>query len=195
MSTLLRVGSRCAGYQILYLIGAGEQAEVYAATGPDDEDRALKLVLTDEGLAAKVHARIAQEGVALTQIVHSAIVRFYEAGVWEDRVWLSLELVEGDTLRQLLAKGPVPIETLIDWMQQACDGIAEAHRVGVIHRGLTPEDILITEDGKVKVIDFGLAKLRGHGVKTTAEQRIGNAMYMAPEQMRQKADAAPGMDV
>ena len=196
MTTLLQPGERCADYEILHHLATGDHAEVYAVVGPVGEPRALKLVATDEGLTATVYARLAQEGEALTLIVHPGVVRFYAAGIWQDRVWLTLELVLGDTLRECLeaAPGRVPLDLVLYWMQQACDGIAEAHRVGVVHRDLTPDNILVSAEDVVKVVDFGLAKLRGHGVKTSHEQAIGSAWYMAPEQAR-GAPAHPSMDV
>ncbi len=196
MTTLLKPGDRCADHEILHHLATGDHAEVYAAVGPSGEPRALKLVATDENLGAKVHARLAQEGEALTLIVHPGVVRFHAAGVWEGRVWISLELVLADTLRERLraARGRVPLDLALYWMAQACDGLAEAHRVGVIHRDVTPDNILVSSDDTVKVVDFGLAKLQGLGVKTTKDHAIGSAMYMAPEQIR-GAPAHPAMDV
>ena len=196
MTTIFQPGDRCGDHEILHHLATGDHAEVYAAVGPNGEPRAIKLVATDAHLTAKVHARLAQEGVALTLIVHPGVVRFHGAGIWEDRVWLSLELVLGDTLRERLraAGGRVPLDVALYWMAQACDGLAEGHRVGVVHRNLTPDNVIVGPDDTVKVVDFGLAKLLGHGFKTTKDQAIGSEMYMSPEQTL-AAPGAPAMDV
>jgi len=114
---------------------------------------------------------------------------------WPTATPLLLELVEGVTLADRLSSRThrAPIEDVLSWLQQACEGLAEAHRMSIVHRDVTPANILVTSAGSVKVIDFGAAKLRW-GVKTTSEQRLGAAMYMAPEATRGAA-AHPTMDV
>jgi serine/threonine-protein kinase len=196
MTTLLQPGETWADHEILHHLATGDRAEVYAAIGPTGEPRALKIIATEENLTAKVHARLAQEGVALTMIVHPGVVRFHAVGLHQGRVWISLALIEGDTLRARLdaAGGRLPLDVVLYWIQQACDGLAEAHRVGVTHRDVTPENILVSPDDTVKVVDFGLANLAGGGVKTTTEQAVGSARYMAPEQVK-SAPAHAGMDV
>lgn len=195
MSTLLNPGDRWAGHEILRHVGTGRSAEVYAARAPSGELRALKIMTVKAALAAKLAARFAQEGEALASIVHPNVVRFHDAGAWGDHLWLSLELVEGETLGQKLRAGRrLPLGDVLSWMMQACAGLAEAHAVGVIHRALTPDELVITPCGTVKVIDFGLAKLCEWGVDTTHEERLGSARYMAPEQT-QGAPASAAMDV
>jgi serine/threonine-protein kinase len=132
--------------------------------------------------------------VAITMIVHPSVVRLYDAGACGSQVWLSLEMVEGETLAQKLRAGRPPLADILHWIQQACDGLAEAHRVGVVHRSLTPDNILVMPGGAVKVIDFGMAKLRSWGVATTRDLQVGAALYAPPEQTR-GADAHASMDV
>jgi eukaryotic-like serine/threonine-protein kinase len=99
------------------------------------------------------------------------VVRFFGSGLYEDRVYLVLEFVEGKSLLQRMDRlnGLVPLEEIVRWIRDACAGVAEAHRQGVIHRDLKPSNLLITDGDAVKVIDFGVAKLRGYGVRTTSE--------------------------
>ncbi len=195
MSTRLQPGDCCAGHEIVQHLSTGGSAEVYAARLPSGELRALKIMAVERAAAPSLPARFAQEGEALALIVHPSVVRFYDAGVWEDRVWLSLELAPGETLgRRLRARGRPPLDDLLPWIQQACEGLAEAHRVGVFHRDLTPENLLVMPGGAVKVIGFGMAKLRAWGVATTREQQIGSAKYRPPEQVR-GAPAQASMDV
>jgi serine/threonine-protein kinase len=114
----------------------------------------------------------------------------------DERVYLILELVSGRNLREALKEhgGRPPADTVLRWMRQAAEGVAEAHRIGVIHRDLKPENLLVTPADVLKVIDFGIAKLTGWGVKTSHEQRVGTALYMSPEQIQNKAPDAR-MDV
>jgi serine/threonine-protein kinase len=103
-------------------------------------------------------------------------------------VYLVLELVHGQNLREVLAAhgGRPPVATVVRWIRQAAEGVAEAHRLGVVHRDLKPENLLVTSEDVIKVIDFGIAKLHGWGVKTSHEQKVGTAMYMSPEHIQGK---------
>lgn len=195
--TLLQPGDRCGDHQILRHLGTGGRAEVYAALGPTREPRALKLFAATGDRAAKAQARLAQEAEALSMIVHPNVVRFYDAGVWQGRVCISLELIEGETLRHKLEAGErrPPLVEVLRWIYQACCGLAAAHALNVVHRALAPDQILVTPSGVVKVIGFGLAKFNELGVKTTSlEQQVGTAKYMAPE-VAQCAPADPTMDI
>lgn len=181
---VFRVGERFAGYEIVGLLGAGGFAEVYEVIAPDGERRALKTLATDVGSAPKLRARLGQEGAVLSMIEHPNVVRLYEAGFHGDRMFLVLELVRGRTLRDALLAMVDPAE-LLGWILEACEGVIAAHEVGVLHRDLKPENMLIGVDGHLKVIDFGIAKLSHLGLKTTADQKMGTALYMAPEVLRQ----------
>lgn len=193
MSTpLLNPGDPCGGHEIVRCIGTGRTSEVYAARAPGGELRAFK-IMSAPGIGTR-QARFAQEGEALAMMVSAHVLRVYDVGLWGDRIWLSLELFEGETLAQRLHAGPVPLDELLHLIDQVCDGLAEAHRLGIVHRDLTPENILVGPGGMVKVFDFGMAKLQAFGVVTTLEQQIGSARYMAPERARSEP-ADPGMDV
>ncbi len=196
MSThLFQPGDLCAGHQILHHLGTGGAAQVYAARLPGGELRAFKIMTLESALAPSLPGRFAQEAEALALIIHPCVLQFHDSGALGDRVWISVELVQGETLGQRLrvCKRP-PLNELLHWIQQACDGLAEAHRVGVVHRDLTPDNLLVMPGGAVKVIDFGMAKLRSFGVVTTREQEIGSARYRAPEQLR-GARAHARMDI
>jgi serine/threonine-protein kinase len=194
----LQPGHRCGEYEIGSFLAAGDQAEIYSALSPAEELCAIKFLPTDAGLADKVLERFLQQGVALTHISHPGVVGYRGAGVVADGVWIALELVAGETLRTHFdrerQRGGVELVKLLDWVQQACDGMAESNRKGVVHRNLAPEHILIV-DGKVaKVIGFGSAKLGGLGLVTTQAQQIGTAWYGAAEQ-HGGAPAHESMDV
>jgi serine/threonine-protein kinase len=199
MPTPLSPGALFAGHRILRHLGASPTADVYEVLTSDGAHRALKICAVADPassvIPSKPNARTLQEGEALTLIVHPNVVRLHAAGRDEDRVWLLLELVEGVTLADKLSSTSPrpPLEDILSWIQQAAEGLAEAHRANVVHRDVAPSNILVTPGGAVKVIDFGVAKLKW-GVQTTAEQRLGTAMYMSPEAAR-GAEASARMDV
>ena len=190
-------GSIAAGCEVVALLGEGAQAQVYEVIDSRGIRRALKWIKTgDVQLAAKVRERFAQEGEVLGSIEHPNVVRLHDAGVDGDSVWLLLELVRGENLTRALAnQRDVPrLEAVVRWVHLACEGVAAAHAVGVVHRDLKPENILVAPLDVVKVIDFGIAKIHGWGVKTTGQGMLGSCLYMAPEQIHNQP-ADPRMDV
>ncbi len=201
MSTL-KPGDRCGGNLVVRLIGEGGQSSVYEVITPEGDRRAQKVLAADAALSSTYAARFGQEAEALATIVHLNILRFHGTGIDAGRVWLLVELVEGESLydrldlhrerthaRILVSCQPPPrrppsLEDLLRWLIQACEGVAAAHDAGVVHRDLKPENLLITPDGVVKVIDFGFAKLATLGVRTTAGKLVGTPHYAPPEQLR-----------
>jgi serine/threonine-protein kinase len=183
---ILKPGSTWAGCEIVRLVGSGGFAEVYEVRDRSGSRRALKILNAESDVASMLHVRLAQEGEALALVEHVNVLRFYDSGIQDDRVWLLLEFVEGKSLRELedACGGRLPLESVLRWTRQACEGLAAAHAQGVIHRDVKPENILVTSADVVKVIDFGLAKLPAPGVKTTQHRVMGTAFYMAPEQLR-----------
>jgi len=190
-------GTIAAGCEVVGLLGEGAQAQVYEVIDSRGIRRALKWIKTgDVQLAAKVRERFAQEGEVLGSIEHPNVVRLHDAGVDGDSVWLLLELVRGENLtRALASQRDVPrLEAVVRWVHLACEGVAAAHAVGVVHRDLKPENILVAPLDVVKVIDFGVAKIHGWGVKTTGQGMLGTCLYMSPEQIHNQP-ADPHMDV
>jgi serine/threonine-protein kinase len=193
-ANVFRPGDMCGDNRVVRLLGAGGFAQVYEVVDAKGARRALKTLDTDADARPKLRARLAQEGAVLAMIEHPNVVRLFEAGFHDDRMFLLLELVHGRSLREALRDGPVDAEIVTRWILEAAEGLAEAHAAGVVHRDLKPENILVTADGAAKVIDFGIAKLSSFGVKTTSEQKVGTAMYMSPEHFQGKPPD-PRMDV
>jgi serine/threonine-protein kinase len=179
MSTLLNPGDRCGGHEIIRHLATGGTAEVYLARAPGGDLRAFKIMPAPG--AAKKQARFAQEAEILAMIVHPNVLRVHDVGSEGDRVWLSLDLFDAETLRQKLRAGRLPLDHLLHLIHQVCAGLAEAHRMGIVHRDLTPDNILVGPAGTVRVFDFGTAKLEAFGVVTTAEQQTGATRYLPPE--------------
>jgi Tol biopolymer transport system component/predicted Ser/Thr protein kinase len=170
--------------------------EVYLARDTNlARDVAIKVLPT--ALASDVErlARFEKEARTASALNHPNIVTIYEVGRAEGASFIAMELVEGRTLRELVAAGPVPIKKLLALAAQMADGLAKAHDAGIVHRDLKPENIMVTRDGFVKILDFGLAKLVRKGFEpsrgrehptlsraTEAGTILGTVGYMSPEQ-------------
>jgi eukaryotic-like serine/threonine-protein kinase len=195
MDAVLEPGETCGGNEVIRLLGFGGFAQVYEVRDRTGARRALKILDAEADAKPKLRARLAQEGAALARLDHTNVVRLFEAGVDGERVYLLLELVEGKNLREILhAAGRLPVETAVRWIRQAAMGIGEAHRRQIIHRDLKPENLLVTPQEVIKVIDFGVSKLAGLGIRTSNDQKLGTAFYMSPEHIR-GAQPDPRMDV
>jgi serine/threonine protein kinase len=195
----LAAGMKLDVYEILSLLGAGGMGEVYRARDPVlRREVAIKILPSfDSGDMTRLH-RFEQEARAAAALNHPNILAVYQFGVFESKPYLVSELLEGNTLRQLLRRGPLPVRKMIDYGVQIANGLAAAHEKGIVHRDLKPENLFVTRDGRVKILDFGLAKLTQQPVEsdevgatitheTDSGTVMGTAGYMAPEQVRGKS--------
>ncbi len=172
------------GYEVLERLGRGGMGVVYKA-----QQRALKRfvalkMLRDGALAdGEQRARFRGEAEAVARLHHPHIVQIYEIGEHENRPYLALEFAEGGSLAKRLTHGPLPREEAVILMEQVARAVHAAHEANVIHRDLTPANILLAADGSPRISDFGLAKRLDHEVTQTASgQVLGTPSYMAPEQ-------------
>ena len=156
----LTVGTKLEAYEILSLLGAGGMGEVYRA-----RDSVLKREVAIKVLPSFVSRetdqlrRFEQEARAAAALNHPNILAVYQFGTFEGSPYLVTELLEGSTLRQELQHGPLPVRKVIDAGVQIARGLAAAHEKGIVHRDLKPENIFVTKDGRIKILDLGLAKL------------------------------------
>jgi eukaryotic-like serine/threonine-protein kinase len=193
----LSAGARLGPYEIRGLVGAGGMGEVYRAYDPRlDRLVALKVVPDDIAGDPRRRERFRREAHAIAALTHPHIVTVHSAEDLEGHLVLVMELVEGKTLAELLPSGGMPLPRLVKIAVQIADALGAAHDRGIIHRDLKPRNVMVTGDGRVKVLDFGLAKLRDaregepgsqHDTASlyelTGEGRIvGTAAYMSPEQ-------------
>ena len=196
----LAIGSRLGPYEILAPIGAGGMGEVYKARDTRlDRTVAVKVLPQHLSAAPEIRARFEREAKTISQFSHSHICALYDVGREGDAEYLVMEYLEGETLSERLAKGPLPVDQVLRYGVEIADALDKAHRQGIVHRDLKPGNVMITKSG-VKLLDFGLAKamaqpvqqsgmtalptVMGSGQNLTQEGTIlGTFQYMAPEQL------------
>ncbi len=189
----LSLGRRFGVYEILEQIGSGGMGEVYRARDTRlGREVAIKTVLLhDRHSQAEALTRFELEARSASALNHPNIVTIYELGCVEDKHFIAMELVRGETVRQLLVSGPIPLRKAVGIAAQVADALAQAHEIGVVHRDLKPENLMVSVDGAAKVLDFGLAKLLAvdHPSEADASTSIskdgavmGTLGYMSPEQ-------------
>ncbi|MGA2982065.1 MAG: serine/threonine-protein kinase, partial [Terriglobales bacterium] len=160
LSSTLSPGARFGSYEILQRLGAGGMGEVYRAKDTRlDREVAIKTLSLERCSHPEALSRFEQEARSASALNHPNIVTIYELGQENGTHYIAMELVEGDTLRGLLASGPIPFRKSVAIAAQIADGLAKAHEIGLIHRDLKPENLMVSRDGTAKVLDFGLAKL------------------------------------
>src|SRR5678815_1662690 len=156
----LVAGTTLGPYEILAPLGAGGMGEVFRARDPRlGREVAIKILPARFAADAESLKRFEREARAAAAIEHPAVVAVYDVGVAEGTTYLVTELLSGTTLRELLARGPVPPQRALEIVGSLLDGLAAAHARGIVHRDLKPENVFVTRDGRVKVLDFGLAKV------------------------------------
>ncbi|MEP6994389.1 MAG: serine/threonine-protein kinase, partial [Acidobacteriota bacterium] len=191
----LAVGSRLGSYEILAPLGAGGMGEVYRARDSRlAREVAIKVLPAATAADPDRRQRFEQEARSASALNHPNILTIYDIGEAEGTTYIAMELVEGKTLRELVAAEPLPTKKLLDLAVQIAEGLAKAHGAGIVHRDLKPENVMVSKDGFAKILDFGLAKLtepvsQGQSVLPTAIAAptepgtvLGTAGYMSPEQ-------------
>jgi len=190
----LASGTRLGPYEILSPLGAGGMGEVYRARDTKlDRDVAVKVL--PERLAADTDAlaRFEREAKAVAALSHPNILGIFDFGREKNVTYAVMELLQGETLREKLS-APVAVRKAIEWSIQIAQGLAAAHEKGIVHRDLKPENVFVGADGRIKLLDFGLAKLVPVGVAETNAPTaaigtepgvvMGTVGYMSPEQVR-----------
>lgn len=190
----LLAGTHLGRYEIVSQIGAGGMGEVYRARDLNlNRDVAVKVLLNLSTDPQRLR-RFEQEARAAGSINHPNILAVYHMGTYEGAPYLVSELLEGETLRQVIKRAPLPTRKVIDYAVQIANGLQAAHEKGIVHRDLKPENVFLTRDGRIKILDFGLAKLtqpevpeRGALTMTSVTEPgvvMGTVGYMSPEQVR-----------
>jgi Tol biopolymer transport system component/predicted Ser/Thr protein kinase len=191
----LSPGTRLGPYEILAPLGAGGMGEVYRARDTRlGREVAVKVLPGDVATDQDRVRRFEQEARSASALDHPNIITIYDIGSADLTLYIAMQFVEGKTLRELVATEPLSTKKLLDIAVQTADGLAKAHAAGIVHRDLKPENLMISKDGYVKILDFGLAKLtepvsQDASVLPTAIASptqpgtvMGTAGYMSPEQ-------------
>ncbi len=196
-SPLTLVGGR---YQILSLAGAGSMGSVYRARDTElDEIVALKFLRSDLVHAPEMLDRFRREVRLARRVAHRHVARVYDIGEHEGDKFLTMAFIEGEPLRALLLRArPLPAGRALSIARTICEGLAAAHAVGVIHRDLKPDNVMLGSDGTLAITDFGIARsaLASDGGSTaTLGSAIGTPAYMAPEQVEGASDVDERADI
>jgi tetratricopeptide (TPR) repeat protein/DNA-binding winged helix-turn-helix (wHTH) protein len=182
----LATGSRIGNYEILESLGGGAMGEVYKALDQRlGRVVALKFLPADLARDPSARRRFLHEAKAVASLDHPNVATLYEVGESEGgRMFLALAFCEGETLQQRLERGPLPLPEAVSIARQIAQGLAAAHRLHIVHRDVKPSNVVILPDGKVKLLDFGLAKMTGATSLTRMGSSPGTPAYKSPEQTR-----------
>ena len=191
---MLDPGSQIGPYEVVSLLGTGGMGEVYRARDTR-LGRVVALKVLPPAVAGDIgrRQRFEQEARAASALNHPNILSVFDTGTHEGLAYMASELVDGESLRDMLRRGPLPQSRVVEIASQAADALAAAHAAGIVHRDVKPENIMLTRDGRVKVLDFGLAKQVPAASQDSDATRLltqtvpgmvlGTAAYMSPEQV------------
>src|ERR1700716_1058928 len=193
----LASGTKLGPYEIASLLGAGGMGEVYRARDSRlKRDVAIKVLPQALSADADRLRRFEQEALATAALNHPNILAVFDIGTYESSPYVVSEMLEGETLRDRLRGGSIATRKALDYALQIAHGLAAAHEKGIVHRDLKPENLFITRDGRIKILDFGVAKLQSllendqpADAMTTVTKSgavVGTVAYMSPEQLRGK---------
>ncbi|MGJ5817590.1 protein kinase domain-containing protein [Paludibaculum fermentans] len=190
------IGSRIGDYEIISILGAGGMGKVYKVRNVLTERiEALKVLLMNAGEEQDQAERFLREIKVQARLTHRNIAGLHTALRVENQVLMVMEYVEGTTLERLLKVGPAPPQKAAELMCQVLGALAYAHAAGVIHRDLKPANIMVTTEGVVKLLDFGIAKLKQDQSLTKTGFTVGSLPYMSPEQIEGATDLDHRADI
>src|ERR1700730_19070922 len=191
----LHVGEAIGDYRVIGIIGAGGMGQVFQVEHKITKRKeAMKVLIADLAEDTQVQ-RFKREIEVQARLNHPNIAAVHNAFRLKDRMVLVLEFVEDQTLENLLKNGRPQLEIGIDYVRQTLQALDSAHHNGVIHRDVSPANLMITENGLVKLMDFGVAKSLGDLRLTDGGSMIGSLYYMSPEQVKGATDPDPRSDI
>jgi serine/threonine-protein kinase len=184
------VGEHAGHYELLAAVATGGAGVVYRARDMSDGSTvAVKILRSTEAQDADLRHRFLREGRAIQRLSHPNVVRYIDTGETSDGLpFLVTEFVEGGTLRDLLEGGPLPLAAALNAARQIAAALAATHSAGIVHRDVKPENFMVTRDGTVKMLDFGLSRIEHSRAEasraTKAGTILGSVHYLSPEQAR-----------
>ena len=187
VSSLIAPGTTVGPYVVERRLAQGGMSVLFLARDVDGSRIVLKMV--PPGIATNsARVRLMREARALAVVDHPGVVRVRNTGEHEDMPWIAMDYVNGLDLKRIIAeRGPMRPEAAIGYAIQAAEALVAAHRAGVVHRDLKPSNLLLTADGRIVLVDFGIAKrradVRDGDVLTSAREVIGTPAYLSPEQI------------
>lgn len=188
----IAIGTRLGPFELVDLIGEGGMGAVYRARDTRlQRDVAIKILPAAFATDAERLRRFEQEALAAAQLAHPNILAVHDIGTHDGSPYLVTELLDGSTLREKIDRRPMPVRRAVDYATQIARGLAAAHDRGIVHRDVKPENLFVTQEGQIKILDFGVAKLAHADVATgsaadtitmAGSGPLGTAAYMSPEQ-------------
>jgi len=176
-------------YKIEGLLGQGTMGVVFKAYDPAlERHAAIKIMNTGVNVDDELRARFFREARSAAKLSHPNIISIYELGESRKRPFIAMEYVEGEDLKAIIkSRAFIPLKEKLRWVSHICEGLDYAHGHGVIHRDIKPGNVFITKDGKLKILDFGLARLASSEM-TRSGVLLGSPYYMSPEQVKGSQD-------
>ena len=172
-------------YKILEKLGEGGMGEVYLAQDTKLRRKvALKFLPSEYTSEPELKTRFMREAQAAAALNHPNIITVHEVSEYEGKLYIAMEYVEGESLKDLIRRKKIPTKQVIDTALQICQGLSAAHESGIIHRDIKPQNILMGKDNRVRICDFGLVKLKRDLALTQVGSTLGTIAYMSPEQAR-----------
>ncbi len=172
-------------FKIIKKLGEGGMGELYLAEDNElHRTTAIKFLSSQFMSDPESKSRFKREARAAAALKHPNIITIYEMGDYEDRFYIAMEYVDGRSLNELIKQEDLSIDAVFDIAIQICEGLSKAHNTGIVHRDIKPANIMIDKDGLVKILDFGIAKIKDASQSTSADQILGTLAYMSPEQAR-----------
>jgi serine/threonine protein kinase len=184
--------TRVGRYHVLRRLGAGGMSVVYCGYDPDlDRQVAIKLLLSEHPAhgTAEARARLQREARAMARVSHPNVVPVYDVGLHGEDVYIAMELVQGQSMRAWLGETARPWNEIVGMFMQAGRGLAAAHDAGLVHRDFKPENVLIGDDGRARVVDFGLAR------PTPLDDRLGDVLLGEPDGDPEPEDTSVDMPI
>lgn len=181
---MIAPGTRVEHYEVVKKIGAGGMGEVYLATDTKlDRQVALKFLPSNLITNPELKTRFHREAKAVAKLSHPNIITIFEVGEYDNRPFFAMEFVDGHTLRHFAADYALSNSEIVELAIQLCQGLAEAHRSGIVHRDIKTSNIVVDDQNRLRILDFGLAAVSGSEELTKTGSTLGTVAYMSPEQV------------
>jgi len=191
-----QIGERVGDYEVIAILGAGGMGQVYKVRNIiSDRIEAMKILLPNLESDPELGDRFMREIKVQASLDHPNIAGLHTAQRIGNQLVMIMEFVEGNTVESAIHKGPLAIPTAVDYTRQVLAALSYAHARGIIHRDIKPANMMVTSQGVIKLMDFGIAKLTADPKLTQTGHTVGSLYYMSPEQINGAATLDPRSDL